>query len=106
MVLESLGVVKAAIALKGAVTGLAAAVPPLISNSAAATQQLATIATPVATQSVALVGAGLAALGMAIAKGTAALKSSLAVASGAKAATGTATGTVATVMSALTPPVG
>lgn len=112
MVLESLGVIKAATALKGAAIGLAGAVPPLINNSAAATQQLVTIATPVVTQGIALAGAGLAALGVAIAKGTAALKTSLAAAGGAKAATGAAaattaaTGTTAaTLVSALTPPI-
>ena len=65
MVLESLGIGKAIIALKGAATGLTAAVPPLINNSAVATQQLVTLATPVVTQSVVVVGAGLAALGAA-----------------------------------------
>ena len=96
MMLESLGVIKAASALKGAAIGLMAAVPPLINNSAIATQQLVTIATPVVAQSMAAVGAGLAALGVTIAKGTATLKASLASAGGAKAAS---------VVGTLTPPV-
>lgn len=109
MMLESLGVVKAATALKGAAVGLATAVPPLLDNSAAATQQLVTVASPLVSQGVTLAGAGLAALGMAIAKGTAALKASLA-ATATKAATGAAaapaakSATTATLVKALTPP--
>lgn len=92
MVLESLGVVKAATALKGAAIGLAAAVPPLITNSALATQQLVEVATPVAAQGVVLAGAGLTALGVLLAKGTAAAKAGIAslAAAAAKGSTGAA----------------
>lgn len=92
MVLESLGIVKAAAALKSAAMGLAAAVPTLINNSAVATQALVTVANPAVTQGVGLATTGLAALGLAIAKGAAAIKTGLA-AFGAKAATGAAAST-------------
>ena len=102
MVLESLGIVKAATALKSAAMGLAAAVPTLINNSAVATQALVTVANPAVTQGVVLATTGLAALGLAITKGAAALKTGLA-AFGAKAATGVATKTAATTASAVKP---
>lgn len=116
MVLESLGIVKAATALKGAALGLAAAVPTLINNSAVATQELVTVATPAVTQGVVLATTGLAALGLAITKGAAALKTGLAAfgakaatgaaattATAAKAATGVSTKTAATTASAVKP---
>ncbi len=71
MALTTLGVVKIAGALKCAITGLAAAVPPLLHNSALASQQLATLATPV-------VVAGAATIGALAAKGAAALKTGIA----------------------------
>ncbi len=52
------GVVQALGALRGAAVGLVAATPTLISNSAAATQQAVTAATPVVTQGAALTGKG------------------------------------------------
>jgi len=50
MVLETLGVVKAASALKSAAVGLANAFPIIVAHSAHATQQMVTVATPVAVQ--------------------------------------------------------
>lgn len=111
MVLESLGTVKAANALTAAVMGLASAAPPLIQHSALATQQLVTAATPVVTQGIAVAGAGLTLLGVAIAKSTAALKVSLGTATPAKAAGGAATAsavkgaTAGRLISTLRPPV-
>lgn len=71
MALTTLGVVKIAGALKCAVTGLAAAVPPLLYNSSLASQQLATVVTPV-------VVAGATAVGALAVKGATALKTGIA----------------------------
>lgn len=50
MVIETLGVVKALSALKGAAIGLAHATPIMVANSAQATQQIVTAATPLVVQ--------------------------------------------------------
>jgi hypothetical protein len=50
MLLETIGVVKAASALKCAAVGLANAFPVIVAHSAQATQQMVTVTTPVVVQ--------------------------------------------------------
>lgn len=118
MALETLGVFKAAVALKGAAVGLAAAVPPLITNSATATHQLVMVATPILAKTATASAIGLATVGAGLLKGAAALKAgaaslfagkaatgAAAASAGAKAATGASTAKAAAAVAAAIPPV-
>jgi|GEM_PF-1879687 len=74
MILEALGTFKALTALKGAVTGVTASVPTIVSNSALATDQAVVVATPVVTKGLTTAGHGAIVAGAMTAKGLTAAK--------------------------------
>lgn len=60
--IETLGALKLAMTLKGTISGIAEAIPPLVQNSAMATQRLTVAATPVVSKAVAATQTGITSL--------------------------------------------